>query len=241
MTSGAKYLKPVRIARKAAYPPVDTRRRTAGKPYLPPVNDSVPPVDRYIYLVHLNTGAYYGWMEEKEGNKWLFTMYYPTDNKYKIKTIKPNRYVINSLDSARSHKVVYEVASDATALVFVNKMLAELDLVDTTDIKAMVDATKKAVNDADIAHYTPSDPFNLLKDTIPTARSKYLAEKQPYEDKINELRHEMERRIAEVRQQIVDGPVENLRKRLLDRLDDIANAEAEKAKGSEEAGGNLDF
>ena len=237
--SGPKYQRPLRIARKAATPPIDARRRTAGKPYLPAVNTDVPPTDKYLYLVYLNDGSYFGWMDEEPAHKWMFTIYYPTQNKYKIKTKKDWS---TRTDESRSHKIIYEVPSGDTALVFVNKTLSDTDLVDPTDIKQMVAATVKGVMDqGSIGSYNPPDPFGLLQKIIPTARQEYHKELEPFKQTLENLRQEYETAKAEVQQQIQAGPEANLRKKLIDRLNDLATAEDEKNKGSEEAGANLDF
>lgn len=237
--SGPKYRQPIRISNQAKSLPIDTRRRTAGKPYLPPINTSVPPTHRTIYLVYGNTGDYLGWIEEDAGNKWMFTMYYATDNKYKIRTQKSPRWSSLRTDP---RKEIYEVATNATALVFVEKMLDPIDLVDTSNLKEMIEATKKAVMDQnDIANYNPDDPFGLLKDALPKARDIFHKEKEPFDKAALEAKKRFDREIADIRKAVLEGPTANLRKRLLDRLDDLAGAEAEKAKGSEEAGGNLDF
>lgn len=240
--SGPKYQRPLRIARKAKTPPVDARRRTAGKPYLPAVNTDTPPTGEYLYLVYLNDGSYFGWMEADAAHKWMFTIYYPTANKYKIKT-KKDWYTRS--DDSRSHKIIYEVATGDTALVFVNKSISETDLVDPTNIKQMVAATVKGVMDqgsiGSIGSYNPPDPFGLLQKIIPTARQEYHKEREVFDKALLDLQKEYEAAKAEIQQQIQDGPEANLRKKLVDRLNDLATAEDEKNKGSEEAGANLDF
>ena len=238
-SSGAKYLRPLRIARKAATPPIDARRRTAGKPYLPVVNTDVPPTDKYLYLVYLNDGSYFGWMEEDAAHRWIFTIYYPTGNKYKIKTKKD--WSTRS-DDSRSHKIIYEVATNDTALVFVNKSINDTDLVDPTNIKQMVAATVKGVMDrGNIGSNNPPDPFGLLQKILPTARQEYHKERETFDTALDNLQKEYEAAKAEIQKQIQDGPEANLRKKLVDRLNDLATAEDEKNKGSEEAGANLDF
>ncbi len=234
------YKKPVRVSRPAATPPIDVRRRTAGSPYLPPVNtDATPPVDTYIYLVYLNNGAYYGWMDEKEAHKWLFTMYYPTGNKYKIRTKKG--YDITDRGD-RSHKIVFETLSTNTALVFVNKYLKETDIIDPSDIKKKVEHTIKGIQElSDIGTYLAPDPFGLLGGFASTARQEYQNEKAPYDQVLTKLQAKYEQDKKDIYQQMKDGPGENLRKKLITRLKDMADAQDEIKKGSEEAEANLDF
>lgn len=243
MQTNAKYTKPVRINYPAKTPPIDVRKRTAGGYYLPQVEKTTPPVGERIYLVYLNDGSYYGWMGTKEANKWLFTMYYATGNKYQIYTKKP-RYYEYGVDT---HKIVKEKATGNTALVFAIKTLSIADTIDAADVKAQVAATIKEVDKATetyngkISDRNINDPFGLLKKVLPKAAAQYNADIQPYNAELGRLYDEYAKARKAIEQEALQGPEAKYRQNLIDHLNDLSQAQDEKQKGSEEADANLDF
>lgn len=223
--------------------PIDRRRRTAGKPYVPDVNITVPPVqgedgnERYVALVYDNTGKYLGWMTTEDAKAWYYSLFYATSNAYKVTTKK---YV----QPFHTLVIISEKSTGRTALMFGTRALTKVDIVDPSEVEQKIEATKELVANAQwhsgSYRFDPPDPFGLLGKIYPTAKQELLGDLASVNNEMDALRKKQEAEMNALAAKKVPH-IEKYRKKLIGHLDSLSNAEKETKKGSEEAGINLDF
>lgn len=215
----------------AATPPIDRRRRTAGKTILPPVNTTPPPVGVPVVLYYLNNYSYYGWADDK---KWMYANYYAMGFEYVVST--PDKKV----------SYLLQKSTGKVALIAYERVLKQTDVIDSADIKGTILATIEAVKKHDFEgkwgreNLLVDDPYDLLK--TPKAKGlQTLNQKLAVNDglKAQEIqRHQQElARISQMRQ----GPLEEYRKQLLDHLNSLLGGQEEYKKAAEETGIDFNF